>query len=182
MVYLSPRRPFQSSELPGSGTIFSRIEITKACRRRPGGRPAGRPSARPDGRPGRRPESRASRPGPDVPDGRQHGQVAGRATANKPQKAPKRATSVNVQLPCLQKDLRAGSISRDIVNVPSELCRRRSGMFTEVARLVPPENKPTQARRGDRAGHPHPSVRAFIEAHSVSLCDDVLCHQTNLIE
>ena len=39
----------------------------------------------------------------------------------------KRATSVNVQLPCLQKDLRTGSISRDIVNFPSELCRRRSG-------------------------------------------------------
>ena len=33
-----------------------------------------------------------------------------------------------------------GSISRDIVNFPSELCRRRrSGLFTEVARLVPPE-------------------------------------------
>ena len=28
--------------------------------------------------------------------------------------------------------------SRDIVNFPSELCRRRSGMFAEVARLVPP--------------------------------------------
>ena len=48
------------------------------------------------------------------------------------------ATSVNVQLPCLRKDLRTGSISRDIVNFPSELCRRRSGIFTEVARLVPP--------------------------------------------
>ena len=35
----------------------------------------------------------------------------------------KRATSVIVQLPCLQKDLRTGSISRDIVNSPSELCR-----------------------------------------------------------
>ena len=32
-----------------------------------------------------------------------------------------RATSANVQLPCLQKDLRTGSISRDIVNFPSEL-------------------------------------------------------------
>ena len=37
----------------------------------------------------------------------------------------KRATSVNVQLRCLQKDLRAGSISRDIVNFPSELHRHR---------------------------------------------------------
>ena len=35
-------------------------------------------------------------------------------------------------LPRLQKDLRAGSISRD-VNFPSELCSRRSGTFTEVA-------------------------------------------------
>ena len=50
----------------------------------------------------------------------------------------KRATSVNVQLPCLQKDLRTGSISRDILNFPSELCSCRSGVFTEVARSVPP--------------------------------------------
>ena len=42
----------------------------------------------------------------------------------------KRATSVNVKLRCLQKDLRTGSISRDIVNFPSELCRRRSGIRT----------------------------------------------------
>ena len=41
--------------------------------------------------------------------------------------------SVNVQLPCLQKDMRTGSISRDIVNFRSELCRRRSGIFTDVA-------------------------------------------------
>ena len=50
----------------------------------------------------------------------------------------KRATSVNIQLPCLQKDLRTGSISRDTVNFPSELCRLR-GMFTEFARLVTPQ-------------------------------------------
>ena len=50
----------------------------------------------------------------------------------------KRVTSVNVQPPCLWKDLHTGSISRDVVNFPSELCRRRSGMFTEVAPLVPP--------------------------------------------
>ena len=54
------------------------------------------------------------------------------------QKAPnlplrKRATSVG-----LQKDMLTGSISRDVVNFPSELCRRRSGMFAEVARLLPP--------------------------------------------
>ena len=53
------------------------------------------------------------------------------------------ATRINVQLPCLQKDLRTGSISRDIVNLPSELCRRRSGVFTEVARLVPPRQRPS---------------------------------------
>ena len=35
----------------------------------------------------------------------------------------------NVQLPRLRKDLRMVSISRDTVNFPSELCRRRSGMF-----------------------------------------------------
>ena len=46
----------------------------------------------------------------------------------------KGATSVNVQLTCLQKDLRAGMISRDIVNFPSELCRRRSGMYVHRSR------------------------------------------------
>ena len=54
----------------------------------------------------------------------------------------KRATSVNVQLPCLQEDLRTGSISRDTVNFPAELCRRRSGTFTEAALVVPPESLP----------------------------------------
>ena len=58
----------------------------------------------------------------------------------------KRATSVNVRLPCLQKDLRTGSISRGIVDFPSELCRHRSGMCTEVARLVP-QNKFMQRAR-----------------------------------
>ena len=53
--------------------------------------------------------------------------------AERVQKAPKRATSVNVRPPCLQKDLRKGSI-----DFPSEFCRRRSSTFTEVARLVPP--------------------------------------------
>ena len=56
----------------------------------------------------------------------------------------KRATSVNVQLPCRQKDLRTGSSSRVILNFLSELCRCRGVTFTEVARLVPPE---TQTRR-----------------------------------
>ena len=50
----------------------------------------------------------------------------------------KRATSVNVRLPRLQRDLRTGLISRHIVNFPSELCRRRNGMLTDVARSVPP--------------------------------------------
>ena len=46
----------------------------------------------------------------------------------------KRATSAPAE------DLRTGSISRDVVNFPSELGRRRSGVFTEVARWVPPED------------------------------------------
>ena len=33
-------------------------------------------------------------------------------------KGATRATSVNVQLSCLQEDLRTGSISRDVVNCP----------------------------------------------------------------
>ena len=36
----------------------------------------------------------------------------------------KRATSVIVQLPRLQKDLRAGSISRDIANFPSDIAQK----------------------------------------------------------
>ena len=54
----------------------------------------------------------------------------------------KRATPVNVQLLRLRKDLRTGSISRDIVNFPSELCRRRSGI-----RLVLPEVRPIHSVR-----------------------------------
>ena len=50
----------------------------------------------------------------------------------------KRATSVSVQLLHLRKDLRTGSISRDIANFPSELCGRRRAIFVEVACLVPP--------------------------------------------
>ena len=40
----------------------------------------------------------------------------------------------------LQQDLPTGSLSRDIVDFPSELCSRRSGMLTAVARLVPPDS------------------------------------------
>ena len=63
----------------------------------------------------------------------------------------KRATSVNVQLPCLRKDLRTGSNSRAIVNFPSELCRRRSGVFTEDTCLLPPGGK---SKSGAPAGGP----------------------------
>ena len=58
-------------------------------------------------------------------------------TPENDQKAPS-AASVNVRLPCLRRDLRAGSISRDVANFPSELCKRRSGTFAEVARSVRP--------------------------------------------
>ena len=51
----------------------------------------------------------------------------------------KRATSVNVQLLHLQRGRRMGSISRDIGYFSSEVCRSISGMFAEVARLMPPE-------------------------------------------
>ena len=57
-----------------------------------------------------------------------------------------------VQLQRLQKDLHSGSLSQDIVKFPPELCRRRSVMFMEVARLLPPE-LPWPLRRDD----PHPS-------------------------
>ena len=45
------------------------------------------------------------------------------------------ASSVNVRLPRLQKDLRTVSISRDIENFPCELCRRGSGMFTRKSHV-----------------------------------------------
>ena len=61
----------------------------------------------------------------------------------------KRATSVNVQPLRMQKDLRTGSISRDIVNFPSELRSSRSVTLTEVARLVPPEGE-AQGRGHER--------------------------------
>ena len=51
----------------------------------------------------------------------------------------KRATPINVQRLRLQQDLPTGSLSRDIVNFPSEFCSRRSGMLPAVARLVPPD-------------------------------------------
>ena len=39
--------------------------------------------------------------------------------------------------------LRTGPISRDVVNLPSELRSRSGGVFTaEIARLVPPEKDP----------------------------------------
>ena len=47
----------------------------------------------------------------------------------------KRASSVNVQSPCLQKDLRTGSILRDMVNFSSELCRRRSVTFLRKSHI-----------------------------------------------
>mgnify|MGYP001157543492 CR=1 FL=1 len=52
------------------------------------------------------------------------------------QKAPNVPLSVNVQLPHLRRDLRAGSISRDVANFPSELRRRSSGMFWEFKDVV----------------------------------------------
>ena len=57
------------------------------------------------------------------------------------QKAP-RATSLNVQLPCLQKDLRTGSISQEF-----PFRALQAGMFTEVARLVPPDSWASKLQR-----------------------------------
>ena len=48
----------------------------------------------------------------------------------------KRATSEPAEGPTP----RTGSVSQGIVNFPSELCGRRSGVFTEVACLVTPDN------------------------------------------
>ena len=57
----------------------------------------------------------------------------------RPLEGTKGATSVNVQLLRLRKDLCMGSISQDIVNLHSELCSRRSGVFVESVRLMPPD-------------------------------------------
>ena len=58
-----------------------------------------------------------------------------RRLAHGPRVAPegtKRATSLNLRPPCLQKDLRTGSISLDIVNFPSELRTRGSGTGVQI--------------------------------------------------
>ena len=80
------------------------------------------------------------------------------ATSHDPE-GTKRATSVNVQLPCLQKDLRTGSISRDIVSFPSELCRRRrcSRMSHVWCRSVDDSDR-TRARGSRRAAQPSRGV------------------------
>ena len=72
--------------------------------------------------------------------------LAARRLAKSPE-GTERATSVNVRLPRPRRDPLAVSISRDIVNFPSELCRRRSGMFAEIARLLPPDCFPPKDER-----------------------------------
>ena len=104
-----------------------------------------------DAEPGRPPAGKASR-------------AAGRSAAGwgdevSPE-GSKPATSVNVQLLRLRKDLHMGSISRDIVNFPSELCRCRSGMFTEVARLVPPDKQTKRPKFSRPSGEGRSSSRA----------------------
>ena len=56
---------------------------------------------------------------------------------------------------CPRKDPRTSSISRNIVNSPSELCGRRGGMFAEVAHLVP-------SGRGRRCVHAHIHICIYI--------------------
>ena len=58
----------------------------------------------------------------------------------------KRATSMGAQILRLRRDPCTCLISRDAVNLPAELCRRRSGSFMEVARLAVPEGARSQAR------------------------------------
>ena len=75
---------------------------------------------------------RPRRPSPHAPRRPPPGALSGPECTN-------RATSANVRLPYLQKDLRTCSIPRDIANFPSELCWRRSGTFAEVARSALPD-------------------------------------------
>ena len=69
----------------------------------------------------------------------------------------KRATSVNVQLPCLQKDLRKGLISRDIVNLFSNsagagtvrmACSRKSHVWCRLR--TADDRLPKQALQGGK--------------------------------
>ena len=83
------------------------------------------------------------------------------------QKAPNVPLPVSVQLPCPQKELHTGSISREVVNFLSELCRRH------VDGLVPPERakggfgaRVASAPRGI-AGRPAGSQPAFRIADSL---------------
>ena len=58
--------------------------------------------------------------------------------------------------PCLQRDLRMGSISRDLANFPSELCRGRSGMFSPKShawcRLAPEGFPDSRVPNGVKGG------------------------------
>ena len=83
-------------------------------------------------------------------------------------KGTKLASSLNVQLPCLQKDPRTGSISWDIVNFPSELCRRRSGMFAEVARFGAARHR--NVRQAESMKRNYAATKQHITQHTDTYC------------
>ena len=79
----------------------------------------------------------------------------------------KRATSLDLQLPCLQQDLRTGSIPLDIVNFPSELCRRRSASPKSQVwcRLGMPAPSWHQTDRGQERRSVHLTRRRAAQHH-----------------
>ena len=112
---------------------------------------------------------------------RPHGLAPCRGSSVQAPEGTERATSVSVQLPCPQEDLRTGSISRDVVSLPSELCRGRSGRFTEVARLVPPDSRyrpRVASQRKDQGAWAGGGVRGdaiyYIILYHIVLCCVVL--------
>ena len=64
----------------------------------------------------------------------------------------------------LRKDRRTGSISRDVVNFLSGLCRHRSDTLTQVARLVPPGRSGLSGQAGRQADRQTDTSDVFLVA------------------
>ena len=119
-------------------------------------------SATTSGRPTTPPSSAAS--------GHWLSRKAAEAAAFPPPEGTERATSVNEQLPCLQKDLRAGfDFARHCEFPLRALQAQKWDMFTEVARLVPPDSKHLTPREQKPKGRQLGGEANLIESNIIKL-------------
>ena len=65
--------------------------------------------------------------------------------------------------------VRLGAFRRDIVNLPSELCGRRSCTFTDMARLVPSGASVSGAARASPGSRPPLSPSSYISLRCITL-------------